>query len=82
VLRMRPTRTGLHAVGDLTGVDATRAFEEAARKGVEVMPLSAYYFGRTRAANALVLGFGAVRPDSLDTGMQRLAVAFDAARRA
>jgi DNA-binding transcriptional MocR family regulator len=79
-VRLRPTRTGLHAVADLAGVDATRVFEEAALRGVEVMPLSFYYFGRTRAANALVLGFGAVRPDSIDAGMQRLAVALDAAR--
>ena len=81
VLRMRATRTGLHAIGDLTGVPAVRVFEEAAKRGVEVMPLSAYYFGRTRAPEALVLGFGAVRPDSLDAGMQRLAAAVEAARR-
>ena len=46
------------------------------------MPLSAYFYGRTRAPNALVLGFGGVRPDAMDTGMERLAAAIDAARRA
>ncbi len=82
MLRLRPTRTGLHAVGDLVGVDAVRVYEQAAARGVEVMPLAAYCFGRMRAPNALVLGFGAVRPDSLDAGMQRLAAAIEAARRA
>jgi GntR family transcriptional regulator / MocR family aminotransferase len=80
-LRLRPTRTGLHAVADLIGLDAVRVFEEAASRGVEVMPLSAYYFSRVRAPAALVLGFGAVRPDSIDAGMQKLAAALDAARR-
>ncbi len=81
-LRLRKARTGLHAVADLAGVAAVRVFEEAAARGVEVMPLSAYFFGRTRAPDALVLGFGAVRPDSMDRGMQRLADAIEAARRA
>jgi DNA-binding transcriptional MocR family regulator len=45
------------------------------------MPLSAYYFGRARAQNALVLGFGGVRADSVDDGMKRLAAAIDDARR-
>jgi GntR family transcriptional regulator/MocR family aminotransferase len=80
-LRLRTTRTGLHAIGDLLDAGAVRVFEEAARRGVEVMPLSAYYFSRMRAPEALVLGFGAVRPDSLDPGMQRLAAAVEAARR-
>ncbi len=82
VLRLRATCTGLHAVADLVDVDAVRVFEEAAGRGVEVMPLSAYCFGRMRAPNALVLGFGAARPDSLATGMQRLASAIEGARRA
>ena len=41
-LRLRPVQTGLHAVADLDGVDAVRAFEEALARGVEVMPLAAY----------------------------------------
>jgi GntR family transcriptional regulator/MocR family aminotransferase len=80
-LRLRRPRTGLHAVADLIGADATRVFREAAARGVEVMPLSAYSFGRTRPENALVLGFGAVRPESIDEGMARLVSAIEAARR-
>jgi GntR family transcriptional regulator/MocR family aminotransferase len=80
-LRLRPVHTGLHAVADLFGVDAGGVFEEAMSRGVEVMPLSAYYFGRGRPVNGLVLGFGAVRPDAMLRGMQVLAAAIDAVRR-
>ncbi len=80
VLRVRETRAGLHAVADLDGVDARRVFEAAAARGVEVMPLSAYYIGRGRPLNGLVLGFGAVRPDAMDGGMRKLAAAIEAAR--
>jgi GntR family transcriptional regulator/MocR family aminotransferase len=79
-LSLRPTRTGLHAVADLAEADARRVFERAAERGVEVMPLSAYFYSRTRAPNALVLGFGGVRPDAMDEGMERLAGAIETAR--
>ena len=78
-LALRPTRTGLHAVGDLIGVDAVRVTEECARRGVEVMPLSAYAARPGDASNALVLGFGAVPPDAVTQGMRGLAEAIDAA---
>ncbi len=78
-LRLRKAPTGLHVVADLSHADAVRVFEQAAARGVEVMPLSAHFIGRTRPPNALVLGFGAVRPDSIDVGMQRLADAIEAA---
>jgi GntR family transcriptional regulator/MocR family aminotransferase len=81
VLRLRPPQTGLHAVADLEGVDAVRAFEEALARGVEVMPLSAYGFGRTKPPNGLVIGFAAVRPDAIARGMERLVAAIEAARR-
>jgi GntR family transcriptional regulator / MocR family aminotransferase len=80
-LRLRPVRAGLHAVADLVEEDARRVHEAAAERGVEVMPLSAYYFGRARPQNALVLGFGGVRADSVEEGMKRLAAAIDDARR-
>ena len=81
VLRMRPVQTGLHALADLDGVDAARVSLEAAARGVEAAPLSAYYAGREPRANGLVLGFGAVRPEASRRGMERLAMAIDAARR-
>jgi GntR family transcriptional regulator/MocR family aminotransferase len=80
-LRVRPARTGLHVVADLLGPDAARVFEEAAARGVEVMPLSAYYLGPGERTNGLVLGFGSVRPERLAEGMQRLAAAIEAAER-
>ncbi|MGH7375238.1 MAG: PLP-dependent aminotransferase family protein [Candidatus Rokuibacteriota bacterium] len=80
-LRVRPTRTGLHAIADLDGADAVRVSREAAARGVEATPLSAYCVGRKKPANALVLGFAAVRPEAARRGMERLAAAIEAARR-
>jgi DNA-binding transcriptional MocR family regulator len=80
VLRVRPVRTGLHALADLDGVEAGRVAQEAAARGVEATPLSAYFAGRAQG-NALVLGFGAVRPDAARRGMERLAAAIEAVRR-
>jgi GntR family transcriptional regulator/MocR family aminotransferase len=80
-LRLRPVGTGLHAVADLDGVDAGRVAREAAARGVEATPLSAYFAGHARGVNALVLGFGAVRPEAASRGMECLAAAIAAARR-
>jgi len=87
-LALRPVRTGLHAVGDLTGVDAERVCHEANVRGLEVMPLSHYYLGRPRSmvaggrsTNAIVLGFGSVRPEALRRGMEQLAAAIEAVER-
>jgi DNA-binding transcriptional MocR family regulator len=71
----------LHAVGDLNDCDAESVLEEAAVRQVEVTPLSNYFFNQSQAPNGLVLGFGAVRPEALSEGMQRLAAAIEAARR-
>jgi GntR family transcriptional regulator / MocR family aminotransferase len=81
MLRVRPPRTGLHAIADLTGADAVAVTREAAARGVEVAPLAAYHTGRERPPNALVLGFAAVRPEAIRRGMKRLAAAIEAARR-
>jgi GntR family transcriptional regulator/MocR family aminotransferase len=80
-LRVRPTRTGLHAIADLDGANAVTVSREAAARGVEATPLSAYCVGREKPANALVLGFAAVRPEAARRGMERLAAAIEAARR-
>jgi DNA-binding transcriptional MocR family regulator len=56
-------------------------FDEAAARGVEVMPLSAYYSSRQRAENALVLGFASNRPDTLVSATAQLAEAIEAASR-
>jgi GntR family transcriptional regulator/MocR family aminotransferase len=80
-LRVRPVRTGLHALADLDGVDAVRVSQEALARGVEATPVSAYFAGREQAANGLVLGFGAVRPEAARRGVERLAAAIEAAGR-
>jgi GntR family transcriptional regulator/MocR family aminotransferase len=81
-LRLRPVHSGLHAVADLVDVEAERVFAEATARNVEVMPLSAYYYGNGERENALLLGFGATRPAATRAGMWRLAAAIDAARSA
>lgn len=81
-IRLRPVRTGLHAVADLVGAGAVRVACEAASRGVEVTPAAAYYARPGAAPNSLVLGFAAVRPDVLRAGTQRLAAAIRAARSA
>jgi len=80
-LRLRPVHSGIHAVADLEDVDAERVFTEAAARNIEVMPLSAYYYGGGERANALLLGFGTCRPAAIRAGMWKLAAAIDAARR-
>jgi GntR family transcriptional regulator/MocR family aminotransferase len=71
-LRLRPVCSGLHAVADLEGADAERVAWAASARNLEVMPLSAYYYG-SEPDNALVLGFGSVRPAALRAGLERLA---------
>ncbi|HKE17786.1 MAG TPA: PLP-dependent aminotransferase family protein [Kofleriaceae bacterium] len=81
VLDVRPVRTGLHAVADVRGADPARVFDEALARGVECMPLADYVRGSGRADSALVLGFGAVGPAALTSGMRSLAAAIESAQR-
>jgi len=78
VLRLRPVQTGLHAVAELAGADPLAVSREAAARGVEVAPLSAYFADRGKAAAGLVLGFAAVRPEASRRGMEKLASAIEA----
>jgi GntR family transcriptional regulator/MocR family aminotransferase len=80
-LAPRPVHSGLHMVTDLDGVDAECVCSEAAARGIEVMPLSHYYYGRGLRQNALLLGFASARPAAIHTGVPQLALAFEAARR-
>jgi GntR family transcriptional regulator/MocR family aminotransferase len=79
-LRLRPVQSGMHAVVDVQGVCAERVHAAAAARGVESMPLSAYYFGAGPRANALLLGFGSVTPAAIRAGVTKLARAVDAVR--
>lgn len=80
-LSLRPVATGLHAVADLSGADAAGVCREALKRGIETMPLSAY-FVRTAdsAANGLVLGFGSVPCKVVTESVKRLAAAIECAR--
>jgi GntR family transcriptional regulator/MocR family aminotransferase len=84
-LRLRPVRAGMHAVVDVEGVSAERVQAEARERGIECMPLSAYCFGTPRGEavrmNALLLGFGAVPPAAIRSGVTRLARLIDSLRR-
>jgi GntR family transcriptional regulator/MocR family aminotransferase len=80
-LRLRSVHTGLHALADLTEVDAEPVFHEAAARGIEVMPLDTYFMGTAKTKNSLLLGFASMRPEALRRGMQALADAIAAARK-
>jgi GntR family transcriptional regulator/MocR family aminotransferase len=80
-LRLRPVRSGMHAIVDVEGVDAERLHAEAMALGVESMPLAPYYLRSGRRPNALLLGFGAVPPPAIRVGVARLGRALESARR-
>lgn len=64
---------GLQTIGWLRGkIRAEDVALAAAKKNVEVVPLSRYAFGRTRG-NGIVLGFAAVEPKELRRGVEELA---------
>ncbi len=72
-LRLRPVHAGMHAVVEVEGVSAERLHIEAAEQGIETMPLSAYYSEARDRDSALLLGFGAVTPTAIRSGVTRLA---------
>lgn len=75
-LQLRPVLTGLHAVADVLTGDAADIAHEALSRGIETMPLSAYYAKHTQSsANGLVLGFGSVPPRVVTESVKRLAAA-------
>jgi GntR family transcriptional regulator/MocR family aminotransferase len=82
-LELRPVTTGLHAVADVLTTDDASVAREALERGIETMPLSAYYSKRTEAsANGLVLGFGSVPPRVVTESVKRLAAAIEVASHA
>lgn len=76
-LRLRPVHAGMHAVVDLEGISAERVHAECTTRGIETMPLSAYYCGTGPRANALLLGFGSVPPPAIRAAVTRLAQVVD-----
>jgi GntR family transcriptional regulator / MocR family aminotransferase len=77
-LELRPVTAGLHAVADVLTHDDAIVACEALERGIETMPLSAYYSKRTdSSANGLVLGFGSVPPRVVTESVKRLAAVLE-----
>ena len=85
-VRRRGARADVHV--EVVVLDVHARFEAARLErgedvtgsvGVEVMPISEYACGRHPVANALMIGFAAVREDAMDKGMELLAAAIEAA---
>jgi len=77
LLEISNVEAGLQTVGWLKGtVTAKRAAEAAAKRNVEVVPLSDYASGHSRK-NALILGFAAVEPRELRRGAEELAITLE-----
>ena len=76
LLEVMQTDTGLHTLGWLPpGMDDREASAAAARLGVEAPPLSNYSCAQRGERGALVLGYGALKPTEIETGMRALAAA-------
>jgi GntR family transcriptional regulator / MocR family aminotransferase len=75
-LAIRPTESGLHVIADLAPeADASAVAAAAARRSVEVAPLSLFHADGRACPPALVLGFGAVDAPSVRPAMLELAAA-------
>jgi GntR family transcriptional regulator/MocR family aminotransferase len=81
LLQVVPTDSGLHTIarlaGDIAEVEAARAADE---RGVVVSPVARFSIEPVDFSG-LVLGFGAVAPAEIATGMSQLARAFDSLHR-
>jgi GntR family transcriptional regulator/MocR family aminotransferase len=79
LLELSRVEAGLQTIGLLGGgIDAKAAVRAAARRGVEVAPLSRYTRGQ-RVPEGLLLGFAAVDPQEIRRGVGELAVALERA---
>jgi GntR family transcriptional regulator / MocR family aminotransferase len=82
LLEISGVEAGLQTVGWLQhDMDGESAAAACARRNVEVVPLSIYSHGNA-AATGLQLGFAAVDPKEIRRGVQDLAIALEAARKA
>jgi GntR family transcriptional regulator / MocR family aminotransferase len=80
VLEITGVEAGLQTAGWLEpGIDDAAATRAAARRNVEVTPLSRYRRGRA-GRNGLQLGFAAVAPPEIRRGVRELAAALEEVR--
>jgi GntR family transcriptional regulator/MocR family aminotransferase len=76
VLNIHPGDGGMHVVAWLPpGVNDHQAVERAAAVGVATQPLSSFYLRRPRRSG-LILGYGAITPAQIRSGVRALAGAF------
>jgi GntR family transcriptional regulator / MocR family aminotransferase len=81
LLEISGIEAGLQTVGWLQrGINAESAAAAAAKRNVEVTPLSIYSHGKV-ASTGLQLGFAAVDAKEIRRGVQDLAIALEAARK-
>jgi GntR family transcriptional regulator/MocR family aminotransferase len=81
LLEISGIEAGLQTVGWLQrGINAESAAAAAAKRNVEVIPLSVYSHGNA-ASTGLQLGFAAVDVKEIRRGVQDLAIALEAARK-
>jgi GntR family transcriptional regulator/MocR family aminotransferase len=81
LLEISGVEAGLQTVGWLKrGINGESAAAAAAKRNVEVIPLSVYQQGNA-AAKGLQLGFAAVDTKEIRRGVQDLAIALEAARK-
>jgi GntR family transcriptional regulator/MocR family aminotransferase len=77
LLEIPSVEAGLRTVAWLQGgIMAEQAAKAAAERGVEVLPLSRYAYGKSRS-DGIVLGFAAVDPRELRRGVEQLARALE-----
>jgi len=82
LLEISPIEAGLQTVGWLgDGIDGEAATRAAARRGLEVIPLSRYHLGPgARLREGLQLGFAALDAHEITRGVRELAMALEQAR--
>jgi len=82
LLELRSAEAGFQLLGTLRhGLTARIAATRAAAAGIDVTPLAHFYRGNLRpAGEQLLLGFAAVTPTAIRTGVDRLAAALAAGR--
>ena len=74
--RILGSEAGLHLTLALDRVDDLAVERAAIEEGIVARPLSPYYARRHRAPSGLVLGYGGVPDDCIETSVRKLAKAF------
>ena len=78
LLEISPIEAGLQTIGWLNdGIDARTVADAASERGLIVTPLETYARS-AQVKNGLLLGFAAICPDDIRTGVRKLASVLDA----